>query len=436
MERLEIPRDAFLTDKNYTVWKMIVSSVLEQYDLGYIVEGKELDEEKATPEILKKARSARTFLLFSMNREHRNKVAHCTKAEEIWKGIANIYENKSKRAVNMLWKRLFNYRIDSLSQISKGISEMQTIVSALRARGITVDESCLVGCIECALPTEFNDWLINWSMCDSEPSLNELTNSINNHAETLKTVEAKACVARAQRTNQNKLSSSQSKTSQDKSIKSNKFCNYCKKTGHDITECRKLKAKKEQEKTSKEKSNQDSSVIESFGMMASTTQLASSVWLADSGCSLHMTSHLEWISDYRRLELPTIIRLGDDRTIEALGFGIIKTSVGIIHNVHYVPAIGSNLFSIQSATSRGIEVNINQNSMTFHKDGHLITQAKRRNTVNIMQFEIYPPTEATCATATLEEWHKRFGHISNNTIKRIQQSQADDDRFEHQSEPI
>ena len=240
MERLEIPKDAFLTDKNYTDWKMIVSSVLEQYDLGYIVAGNELDETKATPELLKKAKTARTFLLFSMNREHRNKVSHCNTAEEIWKSIANIYENKSKRAMNTLWKRLFTYRIDSLLQISKGISEMQTIVSALRIRGITVDESCLVGCIECALPGEFNEWLINWSMRDIEPTLNDLVNSINNHVEVLKSVEAKACVARAQTSNHSKRSTNQANTSQDKSA--NKFCKYWKKSNHGISECRKLKA--------------------------------------------------------------------------------------------------------------------------------------------------------------------------------------------------
>lgn len=114
-------------------------------------------------------------------------------------------------------------------------------------------------------------------------------------------------------------------------------------------------------------------------MIAVINKPSSSVWLADSGCSLHMTNHLGWISDYRQLEQPIIIRLGDDRTIRALGFGTVQSSVGIIHSVHYVPEIKSNLFSMSSATSRGIEVNINLNVMTFTKNAQIITQAQLQN---------------------------------------------------------
>lgn len=145
MERLEIPRDAVLDGKNYTDWKMIVISVLEQHNMENIV-FKSDSSLVESAEMLTKTKAAKTFLLFAMNREHRNKLSH---AYQIWSSIANIYENKSKRGINTLWKRLFNFRINSPDQISQGISEMQTIASGLRARQINVDDSCLIGCIVC-----------------------------------------------------------------------------------------------------------------------------------------------------------------------------------------------------------------------------------------------------------------------------------------------
>lgn len=237
-------------------------------------------------------------------------------------------------------------------------------------------------------------------MRESEPTLNELINSINNHVETLKAIEAKALVARSQPAKAKSYSNP------------NKFCKYCKKENHDISECKKLERKKEE-------TNQQPKP--SFAMMATTSKLVPSAWLADSGCSLHMTNNLNWIFDYRELTVPISIRLSDDRTIQALGFGLVKTSVRVIHNVHFVPAIQSNLFSISSATNQGIEVNIKKNLMTFSKDVHIITQANQQNKVYIMDFKI---AQHTCASATLEEWHQRFGHISLGTVKEMQKSGA------------
>lgn len=223
VDRLEIPKDAILDGSNFTDWKMIVSSVLEQHGLDTIMTKQEAGElpqsdtaQSETAQQMMKARQARTFLLFSMNREHRNKISHCSSAEEIWSTITNMYENKSKRAINTLWKKLFNYRIEAIGQISQGISEMQTLVSSLRARGIKVDDSCLVGCIECALPDDFNDWLINWSMRDTEPTLNELISSINNFVETLKATEAKAFIAKTQQNRSNNPNSLNKTNKSDK----------------------------------------------------------------------------------------------------------------------------------------------------------------------------------------------------------------------------
>lgn len=377
VERLDIPKDAILDGSNYTDWKMVVLSVLEQQGL------KETLVDGALGDIGQLS-SAKTFLLFSMNREHRNKINHCNTANEIWLAIANIYENKSKRAINTLWKRLFNFKIESPTNVSQGISEMQTIVSSLRTRGIKVDDSCLVGCIECALPEEFNDWIINWSMRESKPTLNELITSINNHVETLKTTKTKAMVAASKNVYRQ----------QDQPMINPRNCNYCKKPGHEIAECRKLKPKREEQAKSKPFE---------LAMMALTSKVEESIWLADSGCSLHMTNNKAWISNYRSLVTPINIRLGENRIIQALGFGEIKTSIGAIKNVHFVPQIMSNLFSLSSATDHGIHILTDKFSMRFIKDNQEVSRGKIIGKTYQLRFDIMWPEQTTCAAATLEE---------------------------------
>jgi len=417
-DKLEIPRDAILDGSNYVDWKMVVSSVLIQHDLQDFV----FKETTPIPENSSKINNAKTFLLFSMNRDHRSKISHCSTPHEIWQAISSIYENKSKRAVNTLWKRLFNYKIASIDTINQGISEMQLIFSELKSRSIQVDNSCLIGVIESALPQEFNEWLVNWSMRDSEPSLNDLTSSIANHIEILKSHETKAMMASVGR-----------ETRPHTNIK--KLCKYCKKSGHEINECRKLKRKRAEEAQSKSSSqapaaSQSHSQTQSqpmqmnFAMMALMSKVQRSEWLADSGSSLHLTNNLSWISDYTPLICPINIHLGDDRIIQAKGFGKVIVAGGVIRNVHYAPQIQANLFSLSSAADQGVEILTTNLKMSFIQNGVEIAQATRQGKIYVLKFDVIPSNSIICAAATLDEWHRRFGHVSTHSIQRLQCSGA------------
>jgi len=410
---LEIPKDAILDGSNYTDWKLVVISVLQQYDLMFAIQS--YDPTQAVV-----CSSVKTFLLFSMNRDHRNKINHCSTAHEIWQAITSIYENKSTRAVTMLWKRLFQFKIASYQQVNDGISEMQTIVSDLKGRNILVDDSCLIGAIESALPDEFKEWSLTWSMREKEPTINELINAINNHLETLKSSEAHAMFAKSGKPDHRPNKSKESGSKDDK------FCKYCKKGGHTIEECRKLKRKKAEEGKKDSKDSKDSkSKTPDFSMVASmSSTISKSEWLADSGCSIHLTNNRNWISDYTQLITPIKIHLGDDSIIEAKGYGDVRTTKCTIRNVHFAPDVVCNLFSIASATDQGVEVHTDRKGMIFSKNGIEIISSKRVGKAYILKFDVIPTNSQRCAAATLEQWHQRFGHTSLDTLKRMQASNA------------
>jgi len=169
-----------------------------------------------------------------MNKDNRSEVSHCLTAKEIWTAITSVYENKFRRVASTLWKKLWNYKMTSVRQIDDGISELLSIVAELRARKITVEETCTISTIESSLPPEFQNWLVRWSMRDSEPTLNELINSINNHAQSLESLgNQQVFLASANKTNTR--------------FRTSKSCNYCRKDGHLVNECRKLKKKEEEE---------------------------------------------------------------------------------------------------------------------------------------------------------------------------------------------
>mgnify|MGYP000855384986 CR=1 FL=1 len=315
-DKLEIPRDAILNGSNYPDWKFTVTAILEQHKLDdFVIHGiQPVDDNKL--------RNANTFMIFALDSEHRKKISHCLDAHEMWICIKGIYENTSKRATSALCRRLMTFQINSIDDVAKGISDIQGIASALKVRGVQLHDTLIIGAIENALPKCFQHWLEIWSMRDSEPSINELLSSINNYSETLRSTEAKAFVANSHPRDAATNSKCQPKSSAPK------VCKYCKKKGHTISECRKFKWKKEQEAKAEE--NTKSNKPEPVAFMAlSEGQSVNTNWLADSGCSLHMTPNRHFISNYTPLVTALNIRLGDNSSIQALGYGTVYTASSV-----------------------------------------------------------------------------------------------------------
>lgn len=88
-----------------------------------------------------------------------------------------------------------------------------------------------------------------------------------------------------------------------------------------------------------------------------------SSWIADSGCSIHLTQHKDWIHNYKAHKEPISIRQGNDKLIQAVESGRIETARGPILDVHYAPDISSNLFSLSSAVDKGFEIQIDRNKL-------------------------------------------------------------------------
>ena len=84
-------------------------------------------------------------------------------------------------------------------------------------------------------------------------------------------------------------------------------------------------------------------------------------WLVDSGASSHMTWQKELFDMFKELSPPEKVRLGDGRTVDAVGIGNIKmmmnfsnteTKPAVFYDVFYVPKLTCNLFSVKAATQR------------------------------------------------------------------------------------
>jgi len=90
-----------------------------------------------------------------------------------------------------------------------------------------------------------------------------------------------------------------------------------------------------------------------------------------------MTKNRSWIIEYRPLNQPITIELGDGTLIQAKGFGGVVTTSCKITEVHYVPDIGHNLISVTCAMMQGFTLGGDINTgIISYKNGKKLVRTK------------------------------------------------------------
>lgn len=192
-----------------------------------------------------------------------------------------------------------------------------------------------------------------------------------------------------------------------------KVCYYCKKPGHIIRDCYKLKNKKKNDQVSESKStNVDSPV--SFMAVEMSCSLNKNIWIADSGSHDTKWTVVCVIQFFRKGSRNSTW----EWRVYASGWGRIDSTVGPIENVYHVPKLVTNLFSIRSATQQNLVVQYSKTDVKFMKDHSTVLQGLLKNGIYILDLKILVPNKPIAMVATsISNWHKRFGHVSVAAIK-------------------
>ncbi|XP_076325268.1 uncharacterized protein LOC143233189 [Tachypleus tridentatus] len=150
-----------------------------------------------------------------------------------------------------------------------------------------------------------------------------------------------------------------------------------------------------------------------------------------------MTHQRNILSNYHKFSKPQKVRIGDGRTVEALGVGNCKLEMTFkvsnskhvtMQSALHIPKLASNLFSVGAATEKGNIAQFGVNRCYIRgKSGQLHGMGTRKDD---------GPYQLDCKTSVIENdsvasnssmngldiWHQRLGHVSVSQLQKLVRS--------------
>lgn len=410
-----------LEKDNYVLWKWQFRNILKAKKLMKVLEPGEVED-------VDKDAQALALLGSALSPNEMLKIINCQTFKDAWRTIEENFENKTTYEPQSLFVRLNSFKINSAVEVSQGISEIKGIVAQLKNLNEKVSDNNVIGAIISSLPSSFEVFTTIWRN-SSDQSLDSLVSKLMAEASVQLSKESNETKALAAGTSSNKKGNKKGKNK--KNFDKNQ-CRYCKESGHWIKDCPNLKTpydpnhgkKKDDKHNGNDKPEEDTFDLACMTKVEHGT-FSQDIWIADSGCTHHMSPYKHLFSSFTRSSSTKMIRLADENmSLNVEGQGSIVTDKCQLKNVLYVPNLSQNLFSISAATRAGLTLIGSNEGLKFIYKNTTVFQADLQDKLYLIKLKPRSPLDAYVKSATINEWHARFNHVSPETIKSMMENKV------------
>ena len=149
------------------------------------------------------------------------------------------------------------------------------------------------------------------------------------------------------------------------------------------------------------------------------------MWYVDSGASNHMTGHVEWMQDARKMEKSGFVETGDNTAHPIVQTGKIPLSMldgkkKYLSDVFHVPNITKNLVCVGQMVEQGLQVRFNPHGCfvdDMKNKRCLIAKGKKKGMMFTLDVDMPGLSAAmfahgTSVVADIDILHKRIGHVN------------------------
>lgn len=398
---------------------------------------------------LKADSNALIVLTTNMTEETLKKVMRLTTAREVWDELHKLFDGVSEDKVYDLCLQFFGFKMNSGDDIATHMSKLKNLWTDLKQEmskdpqnNTELPELFLICKILGTLPEEYFSFKSSWMlMSRNDRTLDNLTNQLCAYEKALTSKGADSL-------HQGALvvtDSSKQKSNFSKGVKYKKtiICNYCKKPGHIIKQCRQWICDGRPPKSSNKAGATVSSSWNSTDMtlLAVTSSVMSmecdsDSWYVDNGATSHVTNNKEYFQTFELFSTPHTVTTANGDIIKAIGKGTIDIEAAVYGSWHkmrlgdvwYVPNIQKNLFSVLSAHDKNPESEFRSNSevcnLIIGQDVKLVGARTRFGGLFKLAMRCIKhkyPTEVNVLNDEnlLQLYHERFGHQNKRHVKTM-----------------
>nr|CAH0098495.1 unnamed protein product [Daphnia galeata] len=473
--------------QNFTEWKYEFQSMMEQLGLKALLEappGGVLEvipiEIRVENAITNQANidawrmrdiTCRNYILATTDQSQKILLYPCTTAREMWVKLTSQHAARADDTIHQRWQELYDYKYDSEKNVTSYINGILSIAYQLREMNEPVPERQILNKILAALPPTFRMVRSAWTVVPTSTAFRAHNSSNQRPRGGHQAGKGGYPGLRGHKFDARRGTPYSNNTgyhhNQRERPKSNQEfeCALCERDTHKTEDCRKLAKAREILKRGKGSNmkNQDSafpastskdqdSATSDHELYEEETSPASSSrkdsafpaaacyaarsildWFADSGATQHMKNQKALLKNYKPISPGswTVSGIGET-SLDVYGVGDAEVTVNvngedrviIIHKILHVPRLGTNLFSIGTATENGMEAVFIDNQVFFFRNGKVeITGKRARRTLYHLNIRSHINERDAAYSATkgtsMAVWHQRLAHVNTKTIRRM-----------------
>ncbi|KAF7812283.1 Retrovirus-related Pol polyprotein from transposon TNT 1-94 [Senna tora] len=306
-----------------------------------------------------------TVLKYTIDKTIRQSIPEKDTAIDYLKAISVKFKKFDKSQKAYYLSLLDNTLYDGASGVREQMMKLVNYFNKLKSFKVDLGESYLVYKVLQSLAAEYGVLRTTYNSQEAEWSIDQMMSIVTQEEESLK--KAKSCTHSVNnitegssrkgghdkykgKKHQNKRSfgpkkdNKKDKGKMKKSFKGN--CFYCKRSGHNISECFKLKNKRE-----KEVIPLDIAPLALVCLESNNFETSLDSWWLDSGAIVHLTNSLQGLKNRRspsEREKTILGVQGSSAEVECVGTVILNLYSGhelILYDVVYVPSSRRSLVS-------------------------------------------------------------------------------------------